>query len=138
MRRILNVTMLASGLLFLSLGCEPPSNVPELGEVTGVVTLDGEPLTDATVQFDPDSAIRSQGQTDKSGRYELLYQGKVKGAVLGRHIVMISKISEDPRYGHHEFLPERYWREPTLRREVKAGKNVINLELTSDPSPDSE
>ena len=66
-----------------------------------------------------------------------MYHGQAKGAVLGRHTVMISKITEDPSYGHRELLPERYWRDPTIRREVKAGKNVINLELTSKSGPES-
>jgi hypothetical protein len=136
--RISKPTLLVGTTLLLFLGCEPPSNLPELGQVSGVVTLDGEPVAGATVQFDPDSAIRSQGSTDENGRYELVYRGETPGAVLGRHTVMVSKLVEDPRFGHRELLPERYWRAPTIRREVKPGQNVINLELTTDPEPDSE
>ena len=125
-------------IAWTAVGCEQPRNLPELGEVSGVVTLDGEPLADAVVQFNTANARTSQGHTDRRGRYELLYTGDTKGAVVGRHRITVSKLVSDPQFGHRETLPERYARGGTIRREVKAGKNVINLELESDPEPDSE
>ncbi|MBP88312.1 MAG: hypothetical protein CMJ64_16620 [Planctomycetaceae bacterium] len=132
--------MVALACAAVVIGCEQPSNLPELGEVTGVVTLDGRPLASADVMFFPNyAAKRSQAITDENGRYELLYQRDiVKGAVVGHHTVAINKVVEDPRMGHRQILSDRYWKDSTIRREVKAGKNVINLALTSDPSLDSE
>lgn len=120
----------------MNIGCAPrPDNLPTLGQVTGRVTLDGEPLKDAEIIFFPDGRTRSRDTTDADGRYELLYgRDHQKGAVLGGHSVVISK----PFQPYGEELPFRYNIATTLRRRVEEGHNVFDFELTSDAPPARE
>lgn len=132
-------------LIFMGLlmtGCySSVGDRPELGEVTGVVTLDGRPLPNANVMFHPNSeegGRRSIGVTDESGRYELMYmQGAdtVYGAKLGDHIVAIStqRDEDDPKGGSKESVSNRYrGRDSELKATVKKGRNDdVNFELTS-------
>lgn len=83
-------------------GCgatEPYDFVP----VSGQVTLDGSPLANAHVSFQPVSGQKdpgpgSSGVTDADGLYTLRAAtlSKQKGAVIGKHMVTISITSADP------------------------------------------
>lgn len=127
-----------------------PSGYPETAPVMGVVTLNGTPLEGATVSFSPAAGRSSSGRTDSSGRYELYYTGRIKGAMLGKHRVSISRQVPDDQHkltpyeqelqaeGNYwapliESLPERYHgRTSGLTAEVSAGRNLIDFELTSE------
>lgn len=105
-----------------------------MGRVSGVVTLDGQPLPDATVMFQPPDGRPSQATTDKSGNYSLTYLDGVPGAKLGVNTVIIR--TEIPGEDGQppiakEKLPKKYHAESELRAEVKAGSNKFNFELTS-------
>ncbi|NOX52859.1 MAG: hypothetical protein GXP27_00160 [Planctomycetes bacterium] len=109
------------------------SNLPDLGQVTGVVTLDGQPLPRATVEFhpiappgEPAPGSASIGRTDENGLYELKYLKNVYGAVVGKHRVVIT-----PHASSRILLPSEYNVRSKLIREVKPGKNVINFQLKS-------
>jgi hypothetical protein len=106
---------------------------PELAEVSGRVTLDGQPLELVDVVFQPsDGTPPSTGRTDADGRYQLLYKRGMMGARTGEHTVRIdftSNIVANPPK-----IPARYNTATELRREVKAGDdNVFDFELTSEP-----
>ena len=61
----------ASLVIALSLtGCG--SDGPERGVVTGKVTLNGDPLPNADVEFQPEEGSPSYGMTDEKGRYDLM------------------------------------------------------------------
>ncbi len=63
----------------------------ELGTVSGVVTMDGKPLPDAIVVFSPiEKGNPSTGRTDASGNYVLKYLNQEKGAIIGKHQVIIT------------------------------------------------
>ena len=64
----------------------------QLGQVTGRVTVDGQPLAGAAVEFNPvGRGSSSYAQTDQAGRYQL-YQGpRTAGALPGQYRVSISK-----------------------------------------------
>lgn len=83
---------------------------PELAQVSGVVTLDGSPLANATVEFQPQAGGRaSLGTTDESGFYELFYVAGVTGAVPGTHSVYVyveSDVSDEPEPAEDESAPE--------------------------------
>ena len=51
------LVILCSVALFCSAGCGEgaPSDTPELGSVTGTVTMDGKPLANVTVTFEPET-----------------------------------------------------------------------------------
>jgi hypothetical protein len=118
-------------VVLLAAGCQR-SGAPELAPVTGVVTLDGKPLADALIAFEPDDGpTASIAWTDENGTYDLEFKGGLKGALLGTHKVIVSK-PEGEEGESTEALPARYNSESTLTREVKPGKNVFNIDLTSD------
>lgn len=130
-----------------------PAGYPETAPVSGVVTLDGEPLEGASVSFIPAAGRSSSGQTDSSGRYELYYTGRIKGAMLGKHRVSISRPVPDQRHvftederelreqGHYqgpliESLPSCYHGVTSeLTAEVVAGRNTVDFALSSAGEP---
>lgn len=73
--------------------------VPDLYDVTGVVTVAGAPMEGLEVRFAPILADDNQGEagqqnssagrTDAEGRYELMYNEDNEGAIEGRHRVII-------------------------------------------------
>jgi hypothetical protein len=136
-----------------TIGCGPKG--PELGSVTGKVTLDGKPVTNGLVTFMPVAGGRpATGKTDANGQYMLLgVDGK--GALLGQHRVTVTTLqetvavtemrSDSPEYAKQavvdpsaydsakvvEPIPARYNTNTELTEEVKSGSNVIDLELKS-------
>jgi hypothetical protein len=110
-------------------GCDQAG--PQIAPVTGRVTLDGEPLQNADVLFQPDgSKPPSAGRADSNGHYELAYKRGVMGGTVGSNTVQItisSDVVSDPPN-----IPARYNTASELKKEVKSGPNEINFELTSD------
>jgi len=113
-------------------GCgRTSSDHPELGEVTGTVTLDGKELANADVTFLPEQGRGSSGVTDTSGSYSLRYTGTERGAIVGKHSVRITTaIPTDT--STRELLPDKYHVESELSFEVNSGKNVANFHLDSN------
>ena len=126
-------------LAFLTTGCTGgPGDQPDLGKVTGTVRLDGSPLADAYLRFQPESGRPSTAKTDDSGVYELNYTYKVKGAKVGPHTVRIwtFETGSDPDTGKltilaKERVPVSYNAETTLRKDVAPGAQVIDFNLDS-------
>lgn len=113
-------------------------DMPDLGTVTGKVTLDGKPVPKANIQFYPAEGGRaSYAVSEDDGSYTLIYKGDVEGAKVGQHIVSVSTAGdsvgepgdEDYKPGKEETIPEKYRGESELKKEVKAGANEINLDL---------
>ncbi len=129
---IRNLMLLMICSLTVSSGCSG-RDVPELGTVTGIVTLDGKPLEKAVVMFQPDNARPSRGETDAAGRYTLIYTRESRGAVPGTHSVNIRTRREDDAGNLvlAEFLPNRYHDQTELTANVSPGKNQIDFVLTS-------
>src|SRR5688572_8699671 len=114
-------------------GCGGPEH-PDVGEVTGTVTLDGAPLADATVMFQPSSGRGSMGTTNAEGKYSLTYLDGVPGAVLGSHKVSIrtgvpGEDGQPPLV--KEKLPAKYHSHTELTADVKSDPNTIDFDLTS-------
>lgn len=114
-------------------GCSKPDH-PQVGRVSGVVTLDGKPLAGATVMFQPLEGRASIGTTDDAGRYSLTYLDGVPGAKVGPHKVIIR--TEVPGEDGQppivkEKLPKRYHDQTELTAEVKPGTNTFDFPLTS-------
>jgi len=127
-RRVSAKLALLAGCL-LACGCGD-SDRPDLGRVSGRVTLDGQPLPGATVTFTPLQGGRaSLDRTDANGDYELLYLRDIRGAIVGRHNVSITTAGEE---NPEERLPDRYNRESELTEDVQGGSNTFNYELTSE------
>lgn len=77
------------------------SDAPPVAPVTGKITRKGEPLPSARVTFTPqglpmgEAVIPSFAVTDESGRYTLLFNRDLQGALIARHRVQVVK---DPAY----------------------------------------
>lgn len=119
--------------------------------VSGVVTLDGEPLPNATVYFTPaeGSAGASQGvgKTNEKGEYKLqtLLGEADAGTTPGEYKVAIDCVEpyetgnmieenggEIPETKVRSIIPEDYGNPATsgLTATVVEGDNVINFDLT--------
>ncbi len=111
------------------------TQLPDLGQVTGTVTLNGKPVDSVTVLFHPiqsekeksdklKRASSSGGTTDAAGHYELKYLGDVKGAAVGECQVAIDAPSRPD-------IPAKYLGSKlTVTKTVKAGRQVIDLDLS--------
>ena len=121
--------------LLCTSGCGAPEH-PDVGQVTGTITLDGKPLSDAAVMFQPSNGRASTGTTDAKGNYTLMYLDGVMGAMLGVHKVSIR--TEIPGEDGQppvvkEKLPKRYHEFTELTADIKAGSNTHDFALTTDP-----
>ncbi len=88
--------LLVACLLGLVLGCSRGRQHPPTHAVTGLVTVDGKPVTDAIVSFLPaNGQYPANGTTDASGRYELTSFTRGDGAMEGSLRVTIVKYEKD-------------------------------------------
>lgn len=129
-------------------GCGGKSDQPELGRVTGTVTLDGAPLGGVAVVFHPDNGRPARGRTNAEGKYELTYIGNTPGSKIGNNRVEIAPNEEGeedsgdagdtentgaakrPTRGKIE-IPARYNIKSELKADVKPGENVFDFKLDS-------
>lgn len=142
--------------IMLIVGCGGDDRV---SAVTGTVTLDGEPIADATLTFMPKEGGRPGfGITDANGAFTLTTFAEGDGAAHGVHVVTITaveeKVSEKAEELAEEFgslsevmqprrAPKQIWRVPErysesdtsgLEFDVKRGeKNVAEFSLTTKP-----
>jgi hypothetical protein len=110
------------------------SDLPDLGRVSGTVTIDGEPTSDVSVMFAPvDGGRSSSGVTDSSGKYVLYYNPSTEGALPGVHNVHISShVDFDPNDPEAPMLPPEGnvpsdYKSIEKQATVKAGSNTIDL-----------
>lgn len=113
--------------------------------VSGVVTLDGEPLSGAVVGFEPiaqegdlEAGYGSYAKTDDDGRYTLRSLKNEDGAMVGQHRVSVSTVvgKEGPNGEMlgltKERVPSRYNNDTQLVIEVPpGGTDAANLDLES-------
>ena len=77
-------------LVATAAGCGPSR--PALLPAEGVVTLDGKPLAEASVIFQPTAGGRpAAGVTDAEGRFKLGTFSPRDGAVPGAHVVTVAR-----------------------------------------------
>jgi hypothetical protein len=73
-------------------GCSGDSGRPITAPVTGRITYRGKPVSEATVAFIGERAPRfGIGQTDAHGRFQVSTFVEGDGAVIGAHIVTVTK-----------------------------------------------
>ncbi|NQT15322.1 MAG: hypothetical protein HQ582_21375 [Planctomycetes bacterium] len=130
------VVCVSVAIAFCMTGCF--GGGPELGTVTGTVTLDGKPLAEAQVTFQPKDGSYSVGTTDSAGRYELEYTRDKPGAIVGSHIVRIKTQTTSTDESGNEIqvpqrVPEKYNYRSMLLRQVEPGENRFDFKLESEP-----
>ena len=143
---------LAVGLLLAVGGCGSSGGRPELGTVSGTVTMEGKPLVGVVVSFSPESGRTSSGVTDADGKYELVYAHGAKGAQVGKHSVHISSqggergggdpnaekgasSAAQPAYFRGR-IPAKYDQKSILTASVAAGRNTIDFKLEAGDGGD--
>lgn len=140
-------SFLAFGLALAVAGCGSSGDRPQLGTVSGNVTMDGKPLVGVVVNFSPENGRTSSGVTDAQGNYVLIYAHGVKGAQVGKHTVHISSqageqgggdpnaeggTSNAPTVDYFKGkIPEKYDQKSTLTATVAAGSNTFDFKLES-------
>lgn len=100
--------------------------------VSGVFTLDGEPLAGATISFQPLGAKKPAAvvDTDKAGRFA------AQSIPPGRYVVTIKSANETGKSAKETGgakTPKKYASPETsgLQVEVRGGQNVLNFELST-------
>lgn len=138
-RRAMRLAAWAAALsIGASTGCGEAG--PPLGEVSGAVKLDGKPLAQALVHFQPQKGAPSFAVTDARGAYRLRYSHDFYGASPGVHSVRITtaRTTENAK-GDETELPERlpavYHSRSQLSRDVKLSSNKFDFDLQSKPTP---
>jgi hypothetical protein len=115
----------------------------DLAPVAGVVTLDGQPVSEAGIMFQPVNSSMgppAYGATDENGRFELITVNQ-PGAAIGEHRVAISKTESIaipqrrglPIYKTKEHIPSKYGNYETsgLTITVEDDDNSFKFDLTS-------
>lgn len=109
------LTQLASAIaILIAAGCGPRAGTEPTAEVTGKVTLDGEPIAGVSVAFIPESGRPGSGLTDETGNFVITTFETGDGAILGKHAVVLSEAvnSETPAPEDPAFLT---WKPPKPR-----------------------
>ncbi len=126
-------------------GCRSGDDLPRQ-EVSGTVTLNGQPLETGSIQFQPASdadaagAVTGGGALISNGRYQI---ERDKGLTPGNYKVMIfshagAEVDESEPPGESvvrskvpsELIPATYNSATTLTAQVSKGKaNVLNYDL---------
>src|SRR5262249_33745479 len=126
----------AASAMWLALaGCSASSG-PQIVAVRGTVTLDGEPVENAIVEFVPQTGRPASSATDELGQYDLAYTDSIKGAVTGTHLVKISTgrelVTQEGAVVQQavpETIPARYNSQSELTAEVVPENAVIDFEM---------
>ncbi len=143
-----NAKAFTLGILILC-GCQEG---PELGEVTGKVTMQGQPVPFAYVVFQPiERGTYASAYTKVDGTYNLQFSESRNGAQVGKHQISIRTAAEDEIQVEDKTtglmvtppLPAGYQGrlEFTFDREVASGENVQDFDLDPaklPPKPKSE
>ncbi len=125
------------GCLLVLAGC---SDSLPLAPTVGTITYKQQPVAEADVAFIPENGRPAYGRTDAQGRFELTTLAPADGAMLGAHIVTVTKSVQkgaasdsNPYVQYESLLPVRYSRpqESPLKAEVVAGEaNDFSFALT--------
>jgi hypothetical protein len=115
----------------------------ELGlvEVTGTVTLDGQPLPGAKVSFEGDDKRTAIGITNANGKYDLMYDSETRGTMPGPKTVRITTADVDVEGGGagegtapvKESIPARYNQKSELKADVSSANRTFDFDLKSTP-----
>jgi hypothetical protein len=131
-------------LAMIAVGCGT-GDAAKTAPVSGAITLNGQPLANATVVFQPQALGNpgppSYGTTNDAGKYTLLCEGGKAGAVIGTHLVSISTriMRPSPENSDVEIevakerVPEQYRLQPPKFEVSKAGTADANFELAGPP-----
>ncbi len=131
---------LAILLLAAAAGCGG-GNTISTAPVSGVVTLNGAPLANASISFQPIASGNpgppSSDQTDDEGNFTLHFADGKEGAVIGKHKVLISTRKMAPSAPNSdsevevekELVPKSYLESPPVFDVPKGGTDNAKFDL---------
>ncbi|WP_218934608.1 DUF4198 domain-containing protein [Rosistilla ulvae] len=125
-------------LASVTLGCGGGGVGPRLAPVSGTVTFDGEPLSDALVSFYHEDDRPANGKTDANGYYELAYMADRPGAIVGENVVRITvaTVEGEGVAPKKELIPAMYNVASELTFNVESGSNTnVNFDLKKTGGP---
>ena len=133
----LTVSLMLFGALS---GCSSPQTdfaSAGLVDVSGTVTMDGQPLAEALVMFESEDGRFSYGRTDAEGRYQLRFNDRATGVIPGPKTVRISTAmsatEEEAATPKIEMIPAKYNADSELKAEVRPGESqTFDFDLTSE------
>jgi hypothetical protein len=127
--RIAVCLILGTGVIAL-VGCwdSRPQRVP----VSGVVTIDGQPLTRGNIKFVPEGGRPSAGKIGQDGRFTLTCYDGNDGAIPGTHRVQVAanRVISDSKI--EWFAPPDYadFRTSGLEYQIEEPTTDLKVELT--------
>ena len=143
-RSILTIAVLAA---LSASGCEEPTDYSglDLVDVTGKVTMDGQPLPGVTVRFEGPPNRFADGKTDAEGQYRLMYDSTKPGCMAGEKVVriMAGSVGEGSDEGSPvegadgrvvppvQNIPSPYNSASKLTASVSATSNTFDFDLKS-------
>ena len=121
----------------LLIGC---GGDPNIGYVSGRITLNGQPLKDAFVTFSPTRTEgvggTTFGKTGSDGTYRMIISDDKDGAYVGENLVRIKTgdLKADLSGVIEEVVPAIYNSKSKVLVDVKSGDNTFDFELESKSS----
>lgn len=125
--------LLAGAVLVFALGCS--SGGPDIVDVSGTVTRNGQPVPNIDVYFQPTDGRPSLGTTDAQGRFSMQYTHDQSGVRVGNHTVYVlynpnegSGVKPPPELGQ---IMRKYGtpEKSPIKLEVKQAMKDVKIEL---------
>jgi hypothetical protein len=122
--------LLAAGMSLVVSGCW--SKRPKLVPVSGVVTVDGKPLTSGFVRVLPESGRPSGGTVGSDGHFTLGCLTDDDGCMMGTHKVEVQGFENLPGNRRKWLAPRKYAGTATsgLTATIDAPTDALRIELT--------
>ncbi|MBR4834593.1 MAG: carboxypeptidase regulatory-like domain-containing protein [Thermoguttaceae bacterium] len=104
MKKLLSFALVACAALFVSTGCGGAPQLEGLEKYSGVITLDGEPLADASINLIPSTMeLKASGAvSDEKGRFVLQTLQAGDGVMPGDYRVTVIKTHMEDAYTPEE------------------------------------
>lgn len=128
---------LAVAMLCAASGCRAKG--PRPVRVSGMVLIDGKPLTSGFIRVVPESGRPSSGRIGADGRFTLGCFGKDDGCVLGTHKVEIQALEDLSPTSRKWLAPKKYATigASGLTATIDQATDALRIELTWAGSPES-
>lgn len=104
MKKLLSLALVACAALFVSTGCGGAPQLDGLENYSGVITLDGEPLADASITLIPTTVgPRGAGaMSDAKGKFNFQTLQAGDGVAPGEYKVTVTKTHMENEYTEEE------------------------------------